>query len=175
MDTRIVIFEPMKIICLVLLLSLLSISCFSQTGTPQPPYQRFPTFPPVKLLKADSVYFTKTDLPKKSPVLLMLFNPQCNHCQHETEELIKNIDQFKKISIVMATTMHMDSMRSFSQRYGLEKYENITVGRDIQYFLPSFFMINNLPFLAFYNRNKQLISAFEGALPIPQIVTVFKD
>ena len=105
----------------------------------------------------------------------MLFNPQCNHCQHETEELIKNIDQFKKISIVMATTMHMDSMRSFSQRYGLEKYENITVGRDIQYFLPIFFMINNLPFLAFYNRNKQLISAFEGALPIPQIVTVFKD
>jgi len=103
----------------------------------------------------------------------MLFNPQCNHCQHETEELIRNKEDFKKIQIVMATTMSFDSLRAFSKKYELEKYDNIVVGRDIHHFLPSFFMINNLPYLAFYNKEKQLISVFEGALPIPQILKVF--
>ena len=35
--------------------------------------------------------------------MLMVFSPDCEHCQHETEEIIKNIDQFKKYQIVMAT------------------------------------------------------------------------
>ncbi len=58
-------------------------------------------------------YFTKEDLPKKSAVMLMLFNPQCDHCQHETEEIIKNIDRFKNIQIVMTTSMPFDAMKEF--------------------------------------------------------------
>ena len=49
----------------------------------------------------------------------MMFNPQCEHCQHETEELIKNIDKFKNIQIVMATSMPFDSMLVFRERYQL--------------------------------------------------------
>ena len=103
----------------------------------------------------------------------MLFNPGCSHCQDETEELIKNIEYFKKIQIVMSTTMPYDSMLAFTEKYELNQYPNIIVGRDIHYFLPSFYKINNLPYLAFYSRSKELISTVEGALPIPQILEVF--
>lgn len=163
----------MKIAILVSVF-ILSISCTAQTGNEQPPYKRFPSFPPVKLMKTDSTYFDKSDLPKKSPVLLMLFNPQCEHCRHETEELTRNMDRFRKVSIIMATTMPFDSMKAFSRQFELHKFENITVTRDIQYFLPTFFMVRSLPFLAFYDKRKELISVYEGALPIPQIVAIFE-
>lgn len=143
----------------------------AQIDSIQPPYKKFPIYPPAKLLLPDSVsYFTKQDLSKKTPIMLMLFNPQCEHCQHETEELTKRIDDFKDIQIVMATSMPFDSMMAFRKRYGLMNYKNIIVGQDVNYFLPSFFMIHSLPFLAFYNKKKELISVFEGGLPMDRVL-----
>jgi thiol-disulfide isomerase/thioredoxin len=114
----------------------------------------------------DNSIFTKADLPKKKPVMLMIFSPTCEHCRHETEELIKNIDLFSNAEIVMATMMPFDSMMSFRERNKLAQYENIIVGQDTHYFLPSYYMINNLPYLAFYDKKGKLISFFEGTMEI---------
>ena len=103
----------------------------------------------------------------------MLFNPQCSHCQHETEELIKNIDKFKNIQIVMTTSMLFDSMMTFREKYKLADYKNIVVAQDIHYSLISFFMIHSLPFLAFYDKKKELISVFEGGLQMEKILKEF--
>jgi thioredoxin-related protein len=149
-------------------------SAFAQNDSIQPPFKKFPIFPPVKLLLPDSVsYFTKNDLPRKKAVMLMLFNPQCEHCQHETEELIKNIDKFKDIQVIMSTSMAFDSMLTFREKYQLEQYKNILVAQDTHFFLFSFFAVHNLPFLAFYNKNKQLISVFEGSMKIEDVLKVF--
>ncbi len=161
----------------VLLFSLLALAKtgFTQVDSTTAPYLRFPNFPPVKLLKPDSTsYFTKDELPKKLAVMLVLFNPQCDHCQHETEEIIKNIDRFKNIQIVMATSMPFISMKEFMEKYKLAAYKNITVAQDTHYFLPSYYMIKNLPFLAFYNKKKELISVFEGSMPIEKALEELK-
>ena len=149
---------------------------FSQADSTKAPYQRFTGFPPVKLLLPDSTtYFTKNDLPKKSPVMLMVFNPACHHCQHETEDIIRNIDQFKDIQIVMATSMPFDSMMAFRKNYKLDQYKNITMGQDVNYFLFTYYMISNLPFLAFYDKKKEFISKFDGGLPIDRVLEIFKN
>lgn len=164
-----------KNITLILLL-VVSLHTAAQADSVQPAYKKFPTYPPVKLLLPDSSsFYTKTDLPKKLPVILMLFNPQCEHCQHETSELTKNIDKFKGLHIVMATFAPFDSMMKFRARYNLAAFDNIIVAQDTHYFLPSFYMIHNLPFHAFYNKKKELISAFEGSLPLERILSIYKD
>jgi hypothetical protein len=66
----------------------------------------------------------------------------------------------------MATMMPFDSMMSFRERNNLAQYDNIIVGQDIHFFLPTFFMINNLPYLAFYDKKGKLISFFEGTMEI---------
>ena len=150
-----------------IILSLCIVFCatvYSQRDS-LPPYKKFNSFPPVKLLLPDSSYFTKDDLPKK-PVMLMLFNPTCEHCRHETEEIIKNIDKFEDIEIVMATSMPFDSMIVFRERYQLARYKNIVVSQDPHFFLITYFDINRLPFLAFFNKKKGLISVFDGSMPI---------
>jgi hypothetical protein len=153
-----------------------STSIIAQDKVIDPPYKRFPEYPPVKLLLADSSsFFTKDDLPKKKPVWLMMFNPQCTHCQHETEELVKNIDEFKDIQVIMTTSMPLDSMKAFSDKYKLSSYKNIIVGQDTHYFLFSYFQNRNLPFHAFYDKKKQLIKVFEGSVSINAIREMFKD
>jgi len=150
-------------------------SVHSQTdSTNLPPYKKFPFFPQISLRLPDSTsFFTREDLPKKKQVLLMLFNPECSHCQHETEELVKDIDKFKDIEILMVTSMQFDSMLSFRAKYQLDKYDNIVMAHDDNFFLITYFQIRNLPFLAFFNKKRELIDVFEGGLPMDLILEKF--
>jgi thioredoxin-related protein len=144
---------------------------FSQADSVLMPYKKFPTYPPVKLLMPDSVsYYSKEDLPKKKAVMLIIFNPGCEHCQHETEEIVKNIDKFNNVQIVMTTMMSMEDLRNFITKYKLDQYKNIVVTRDVNFFLASFYSIHNLPFIAFYNKKKEFISTFEGNMPIEKVL-----
>jgi thiol-disulfide isomerase/thioredoxin len=168
-------FVCMKKYSFLFFLLMLTFSGFAQKDSIQPPYKRFPSFPPAKLLLPDSVsFFSQHDIKRKSPVMLMLFNPTCEHCRHETEEIIKNINAFKGKQIIMATMMPFDSMMAYREKYKLHQYKNITVVQDIHFFLPSFYDIRNLPFVAFYNKNNKLISVYEGAMPIAKALEELK-
>ncbi|MBK5273402.1 MAG: redoxin domain-containing protein [Bacteroidia bacterium] len=165
----------MKKYCFLLVCLTYTLVSFSQTDSIQAAYKRFPTFPLVNLLLKDSTtLFSKDDLPKNTSVLLMIFNPGCEHCQHETEELIKNMDSFKKIQIVMATMMPLEEMKAFIEKYKLSEYDNIIVGRDIHYVLPGFYSISNLPYLAMYDKQGKLLSTFEGTMKMEDLIKVFK-
>jgi thioredoxin-related protein len=146
----------------------------AQTDSLQPPYKRFPTPPPFKLLMTDSsTFFTKADLKKKTPLFIMVFSPDCDHCKHETEELIKNIDRFKKIQILLTTWLPFDQMKKFYEEFQLSWFENITVAWDKSFFIAPFYGIQNLPFLAFYDKNGKLISGFQGSLPMDKVAERF--
>jgi thioredoxin-related protein len=155
-----------------------TICSFAQRDTTVPvaaPYQRFPDLPPFKLLKIDSVtYFTKADVPKNKPVLLMIFDPNCDHCQHETEDILKNIDSLKNVEIIMSTNASFDGLKDFYNRYELANYKNITVGVEAQYFLVPFYNMKNFPYLALYNRKGKLITTHEGTTKIEALIDAFK-
>jgi hypothetical protein len=74
----------------------------------------------------------------------------------------------------MSTTLPFDKMLAFYEHYDLKRFDNIRVGRDQAYMLPVFFDIHNLPFLAFYNKKKELISVFSGALPVNKVLEELK-
>jgi len=89
------------------------------------------------------------------------------------QEIIKRIDDFKKIQIVMATMMPLEMLRNFNTKYGLEKFHNITTGKDIDNVLPSFYSISNLPLLAFYDKKGNLIGTVDGSLPVEKVLEKF--
>jgi hypothetical protein len=163
---------PMRIVLLFTIICITAYSSTGQTEVPRdPPYKRFPSVPPLKLLLTDSTtLFTKAGLEKKKPVIIMLFSPDCDHCQQKTEEIIQHIGSFKNIQLILATTLPMEKMRTFYLHYDLGRFDNIIVGKDIDYLLPVFFDIHTLPFFAFYNRKKELISVFEGAMPMDRLL-----
>lgn len=166
----------MKKTVLLLVMALLALQSFSQKDSTQAPYKRFPGFPPISLLLPDGVsYFTKKDLPANKSVMLMLFNPSCSHCQEETKQITANISKFSNIHIVMCTPMPLDSMLAFRAKYKLANFKNITVTQDNKVMMPTYFMINNLPYMAFYNRKKELIGTHEGSMGIEKMLAMFKN
>lgn len=138
-------------------------------------YLRFPTVPPFEILQVDSVTtFSKADLKKNQDVLLMYFSPDCEHCQHQTEDILHDIQAFKKIQIVMATYQPFESMKQFYQRYKLDQYNsNIHVGRDSKFILPPFYRMGSLPYLALYDKKGNLITIFEGNQKVDKILNAF--
>lgn len=140
----------------------------------QSPYLQYKTVPAAKLILSDSTgWEMKAKLDKNKPLMIVVFSPECDHCKHETEELIKNIDKFKNIQIVMASLLPVYQMKEFVEKYNLKKYKNITVGRDYAYILPVYYDIKSLPYHAFYTKEKKLISAFEGSMTIEKILAQF--
>jgi thioredoxin-related protein len=148
----------------------------AQVDTITPPYLKYPSLPPFDLLMADSTsHFTKANVPSKSKVLLMLFSPDCSHCQHTAEELYTYKKEMKDIQVVMATMHSITDMRKFIARYKLDSLENVKVGKDFSYFLIPYYSIRNFPFMAFYNKKAKLISVFEGSMSIPKVIRIFKE
>ena len=151
-----------------------AIQLAAQNDSLQPPYKRFPSVPPFKLMLTDSsTIFSKADLKKKTPLWIIMFSPDCDHCKHETEELVKQIDKFKKVQIVMATTYPVREIKKFYEQYALNRFPQITMGRDHYFLLPPFFDMHSFPFLAFYDKQGKLISVFEGNLPVEKVAELF--
>jgi thioredoxin-related protein len=48
------------------------------------------------------------------------------------------------------------------------------MGRDAHFMLPVFYNIRSFPFLAFYNKKQELISVFEGSMPIEKVLEELK-
>jgi thiol-disulfide isomerase/thioredoxin len=142
----------------------------------QAPYLRFPTIPPFRLLKLDSSgYLTKEDVKKGRRTIIMFFSPDCEHCKHETENILADFDKFKDIQIVMATYQPFEELKEFNAHYRMSEHPNVMLGRDEKFFLPPFYKIHNLPYLALYDKKGNLITTFEGTQKTDTILNAFVE
>ena len=154
--------------------ALIGFNGFSQIDTTTPPYKKFPSLPPLQLILADSATkYTKADLPKKKPVLIMLFSPDCDHCQHEAESFAANAEALKNIHVLMITTYPIYRMAAFAEKYGVNRMKNVVVAKDPYYQMIPFYDVRNFPFLALYDKKGNLLQAMEGSVSIEKISDIF--
>ena len=141
----------------------------------QAPFLRFPTLPPFHLPKLDSAtYLTKDDVRKNRRTLIMFFSPDCEHCKHQTENILADFGKFRDIEIIMATYQPFGELKEFNEHYKLSEHPNIKMGRDEKFMLPPFYKIRNLPYLALYDKKGQLITTFEGTQKADTILDAFE-
>ena len=156
-----------------LVFTLCVFSAFAQTEN-DPPYKRFPTVPPFSLLAVDSTTITKENLAPNKPTILMYFNPGCEHCQHQMEDMIAQKEALKEIQIVMATYAPLNEMAEFIDKYKVAEFPIIKAGRDTKYMLQPFFKIGGLPYQALYDSDAKLITTYEGNVKIDTMLSAFK-
>lgn len=162
----------MKKIASLLILLLPAITGLAQADSSAPVYLRFPTIPKFTIFKApDSTAFSRENLQKKKSVLFMVFSHDCEHCQHETKELLANIKSFKNTQIVMVTYLPYDEMIAFYKNYKIANYPQITMARDTKFFFPVFFKVRNLPSVFLYDKKGSFKKAFEGSVKIENITS----
>ncbi|MCP9750239.1 thioredoxin fold domain-containing protein [Ferruginibacter sp. HRS2-29] len=157
---------------LLAVLWLLAFKAGSAQTDSLPIYKRFPAVPPFSIVRLpDSTRFVKADLKKKKATLIMIFSPDCEHCQHATEDLLKHAGLFKNVQIVMATPLEYQFIVPFYEKYRLAEHPNITVGRDATYFLGQFFSVHNYPSIFLYDKKGNFKEGFEGSVSFEKIAT----
>lgn len=57
--------------------------------------------------------------------ILVLFQPDCDHCQRETQEIKANLAAFKDYTLYFVSNYPAERLRQFSQDYGLALAPNV--------------------------------------------------
>lgn len=135
-----------------------------------PAYIRIGTVPAFTTYKApDSSLFTKKDLQKGKPLLLMIFSPECGHCQNMVTEILKNIDHFSKNQIIMVTWLPYSDMMSFYKTYKIADYPKVTMLWDPKYFFLPYYHMQTFPKLIVYDKKGKFIKEFQGEIQIEEV------
>jgi hypothetical protein len=155
---------------ITLLLFIFVKSSFAQTTTPATPGFTTLPLPAFSITKVpDSTIFTRGDLAKDKETIIIIFSPDCEHCQRETDSLIAHIDLFKGVQIVMASPLDYSEVKKFYGDYHIAKYPLISMGRDGSYALGSFYHVHNFPSIYIYDKDGQFKNSFEGSYPVQKV------
>lgn len=126
------------------------------------PYLKNRQLPAFNLLSVDSVVFTQKKLSADKSTILMMFNPDCDHCQKQLDSLLVIPEVIQKSQLVMISMVPLKFNREFYQKNHLEKYPFIYLGQDYEGLCLRFFKPHTVPVLAFYDRKRQFVNIHQG-------------
>jgi len=142
---------------------LLCTACFSQQE-----YDIPKNIPPFNMLLSDGVTYHNADMVEKGkPLMIIYFDPECGHCQEYTKAIVKSIDKFSAVQIVMiCAAPGLPPVKKFIADFGLDKYKNIKVGTEGMYHATmNFYHVGETPFTALYNKDAVLVKAYRKSPP----------
>ena len=144
----------MKRLFLLLFVSILAPAiAFEQSEKePVPEYLKNKNIPAFSLFSSpDSILYTKENLPKGVPIVIVYFSPDCGHCQYEAIEIVKNMKKLDKAFFLWVSYRKISEIAEFAKKYELEKYQNVKFVRDTKYVLPPYYKVEFTPFIVIYN------------------------
>jgi len=119
---------------------------------PNAPFLKDKNIPKFTLNLTTGKSFSNTQIPKTKFTCIIIFSPDCSHCQDEATELTKNADKFKSVFFIWNSYKEMADIKAFATKYGLDNQSNLVVGRDPEFAIPVFFRPRMTPFVALYEK-----------------------
>jgi peroxiredoxin len=106
----------------------------------------------------------------KQKTMIVVFRPECDHCQREAEEIKANLDAFNGVNVYFVTSEPMEDIKKFAYDYGLHGYQNIFFGwTSVQSVLDNFGAIAT-PSIYIYSSDQQLVKSFNGQVDIATVL-----
>lgn len=76
----------------------------------------------------------------------------------------------------MITYLSKDKVAQFAAEYNLDKYSNLFIGTEgDSYFVGNYYKVGQLPFMALYNKNGDLIKIYDKELSIEDLLIRLKN
>jgi len=150
-----------------------SSAAFCQYDT-TPPYLKTKLLPGFNLLSLDSTVFDQSVLSENNNTIIMLFNPECEHCQDQLKLMLSIPELAASTNVILTSTETLQKIKIFYDKFQLKNYPLIHIGKDHKYFFGGFYQPKTIPVLAFYNKQKQLVYFNQGAVKKKQILDALK-
>lgn len=110
------------------------------------------------------------------PVMIVYFDPGCEHCQAFTKNLLGKIQSFNNIQIVYITYAPISDVQIFEKEFNLRKYPNFKIGTEGNSFMVMrFYRPGNFPFIALYDKKGMLISYYKDVPSIQTLIQQFES
>jgi thioredoxin-related protein len=136
-----------------------------------PAYKRLPDVPPFNItLVSDSTAYAKENLKKRKQTLIMLFSPDCGHCEHTTREILAKYDAFKNVQIIMVSSLTYEAVKKFHDNFKIADYPTIKMGTDKNFFLGSFYKLTSYPTIFLYNKKGKFKATFNSGNTVEDII-----
>jgi thioredoxin-related protein len=133
------------------------------------------SLPPFKMYRSDKTVFSAAELPKTKPVVLIYFDPDCEHCQKLMKELFQKIDAFKKAEIIMVTFKPIEEVAAFEKLNNTQKHSNITVGTEgLGFYLRNYYGLMTMPFTALYDKKGHLNYSYRKETMVDDLINRLK-
>ena len=121
------------------------------------------SFPDFKMRLTSGTEVSSIQLALNNPTIIIVFSPDCGHCQVLMDGIFKKINSFKKVRIILATFVQEKDIIAFEKKYQTAKYPNITVGTDAPvFFLQKYYQLTSTPFTVLYDKNRKWIASYKN-------------
>jgi hypothetical protein len=117
--------------------------------------------PPFTFTDLEYKAFSSSEL-KTGPVLIMHFHPECEHCQFEISEILKECVLKKLQSVILVSGLPPDSIRRFLNRYNYSDYPNVIPLSDTSEIFGDIFGTAVIPSNYIYGSDLRLKKVFYG-------------
>jgi peroxiredoxin len=133
--------------------------------------QNVTVLPNMMVTGIDAKPFNTQSLKGKKTILI-LFQPDCEHCQSEARQIAERLMKFKGYNLYFISSAALKDIQKFSIDYKLSGYPNIHFARtEVQSIIDSFGPIP-APSLFIYSEKGELANKFEGEMEI-DVVTKY--
>lgn len=161
------------ILSLVTSLFIFGYSLQAQTSNvdPNAPYLKDKNIPRFALSLTNGKTLSHQQIPKYRYTSIIIFSPDCGHCEEEAADLSKNADKLKSVYFIWTSYKDMPAIKKFAEKFGLDKQANVAVGKDSDFSIPIFFRPRMTPFVALYDKG-QLLKVFEQGVKSQELIQI---
>ena len=171
---------------LLILLSITFLSMLSPAGFGQKALQEQVSEPDFKSIGAplpdfmftdfESNIYTHESINKEKGLVLVLFNPTCDHCQDFAREVVKHKGELLPLAdIVFVGASEMKPyLEKFSEETGLNTVPQVKVGAERSDLIKQLFEYKSLPQINVYNKQHKMVWKKNGGSTAAEVLLYLK-
>jgi thiol-disulfide isomerase/thioredoxin len=141
---------------------------------PNAPYLKDNKIPAFSITGIDGKEITNKQLPKYKFTCIIIFSPDCPHCEKEAAEIIKYAEKFKNVLFIWDSYRDMEAIKKFAVKYNIVNQPNMVIGRDPSYTIPTFFRPRMTPFMALYLKGA-LLKVYEQGADVFELAKIIES
>lgn len=103
-------------------------------------------------------------------VALILFQPDCDHCQREAEDIRRNITGFKDFELYFISSAPIEEVIQFARQYDLDGLKQVHLGTTTVPDILKHFGPIDAPSLYLYGKDGKLIQSFNGEVAVEVVL-----
>jgi len=122
--------------------------------------QSLAKLPPLPARRLDgSAFLPLTET--TGPVVLIYFEPDCDHCQRQATDMSRHADKFGVARLLWLSKDSLPALRQFAQRYGLSRQPTMQVAQ-IKSETAQKLGLFSVPDIRIYGPDRQLRRRYQG-------------